>query len=94
MASLVPLAEASTWVCINIYFNIMAVFTAFSKEKQFYTFFDTTGGQTALALRLLLATFSSKLSSDINRPFGDEVDSSVNKCFSFISWISKSRLVK
>ncbi|KAG6390167.1 hypothetical protein SASPL_151649 [Salvia splendens] len=30
------------------------------------------GGQTALALRLLLATFSSKLSSDINRPFGDE----------------------
>lgn len=32
-----------------------------------------TGGQTALALRLLLATFSSKVSSDINRPFGDEV---------------------
>lgn len=31
------------------------------------------GGQTALALRLLLATFSSKVSSDINRPFGDEV---------------------
>ncbi|XP_051143845.1 uncharacterized protein LOC127260186 [Andrographis paniculata] len=30
------------------------------------------GGQTALALRLLLATFSSKLSSDMNRPFGDE----------------------
>ncbi|XP_075648834.1 uncharacterized protein LOC142619575 isoform X2 [Castanea sativa] len=30
------------------------------------------GGQTALALRLLLAIFSSKLSSDINRPFGDE----------------------
>ncbi|KAI4351804.1 hypothetical protein L6164_006119 [Bauhinia variegata] len=30
------------------------------------------GGQTALALRLLLAAFSSKLSSDINRPFGDE----------------------
>ncbi|KAK7391120.1 hypothetical protein VNO78_19500 [Psophocarpus tetragonolobus] len=30
------------------------------------------GGQTALALRLLLATFSSKISSDINRPFGDE----------------------
>ncbi|KAL0317740.1 UNVERIFIED_CONTAM: hypothetical protein Sangu_2188300 [Sesamum angustifolium] len=30
------------------------------------------GGQTALALRLLLATFSSKVSSDINRPFGDE----------------------
>ncbi|KAL8543900.1 hypothetical protein ACS0TY_004449 [Phlomoides rotata] len=30
------------------------------------------GGQTALALRLLLATLSSKLSSDINRPFGDE----------------------
>ncbi|XP_050225513.1 uncharacterized protein LOC126674993 [Mercurialis annua] len=30
------------------------------------------GGQTALALRLLLAVFSSKLSSDVNRPFGDE----------------------
>ncbi|KAK6155773.1 hypothetical protein DH2020_010021 [Rehmannia glutinosa] len=30
------------------------------------------GGQTALALRLLLATFSSKVSSDTNRPFGDE----------------------
>ncbi|XP_027161440.1 traB domain-containing protein isoform X3 [Coffea eugenioides] len=30
------------------------------------------GGQTALALRLLLAAFSSKLSSEINRPFGDE----------------------
>ncbi|KAK9028243.1 hypothetical protein V6N11_068052 [Hibiscus sabdariffa] len=30
------------------------------------------GGQTALALRLLLALFSSKLSSDLNRPFGDE----------------------
>ncbi|KAL7229673.1 hypothetical protein ACSBR2_008224 [Camellia fascicularis] len=30
------------------------------------------GGQTALALRLLLAAFSSKLSSDMNRPFGDE----------------------
>ncbi|KVI04757.1 Pheromone shutdown, TraB [Cynara cardunculus var. scolymus] len=33
------------------------------------------GGQTALALRLLLATFSSKISSNINRPFGDEVRS-------------------
>ncbi|KAK9672677.1 hypothetical protein RND81_12G116500 [Saponaria officinalis] len=30
------------------------------------------GGQTALALRLLLAVFASKISSDINRPFGDE----------------------
>ncbi|KAG5558504.1 hypothetical protein RHGRI_008444 [Rhododendron griersonianum] len=30
------------------------------------------GGQTALALRLLLAVFSSKVSSDMNRPFGDE----------------------
>ncbi|KAG8483018.1 hypothetical protein CXB51_021873 [Gossypium anomalum] len=29
-------------------------------------------GSTALALRLLLALFSSKLSSDLNRPFGDE----------------------
>ncbi|GKV05033.1 hypothetical protein SLEP1_g17086 [Rubroshorea leprosula] len=31
------------------------------------------GGQSALALRLLLAVFSSKISSDVNRPFGDEV---------------------
>lgn len=31
------------------------------------------GGQTALALRLLLALFSSKMSSDANQPFGDEV---------------------
>lgn len=30
------------------------------------------GGQTALALRLLFAVFSSKISSDMNRPFGDE----------------------
>ncbi|KAJ4849460.1 hypothetical protein Tsubulata_013961 [Turnera subulata] len=30
------------------------------------------GGQTALALRLLLAIFSSKVSSDVDRPFGDE----------------------
>ncbi|XP_023542003.1 traB domain-containing protein isoform X1 [Cucurbita pepo subsp. pepo] len=30
------------------------------------------GGQTALALRLLLAVFSSKISSDVNRPFGSE----------------------
>ncbi|GLT36008.1 hypothetical protein SLA2020_104140 [Shorea laevis] len=30
------------------------------------------GGQSALALRLLLALFSSKISSDVNRPFGDE----------------------
>ncbi|TKY51257.1 TraB domain-containing protein [Spatholobus suberectus] len=30
------------------------------------------GGQIALALRLLLAAFSSKISSDMNRPFGDE----------------------
>ncbi|KZV41048.1 traB domain-containing protein [Dorcoceras hygrometricum] len=30
------------------------------------------GGQTALALRLLFAAFSTKVSSDINRPFGDE----------------------
>ncbi|KAF8379412.1 hypothetical protein HHK36_028847 [Tetracentron sinense] len=30
------------------------------------------GGQTALALRLLLAVFSSKISSEANRPFGDE----------------------
>ncbi|KAJ3692702.1 hypothetical protein LUZ60_011797 [Juncus effusus] len=30
------------------------------------------GGQSALALRLLLAFFSSKISSGANRPFGDE----------------------
>ncbi|XP_039134551.1 traB domain-containing protein isoform X2 [Dioscorea cayenensis subsp. rotundata] len=30
------------------------------------------GGQSALALRLLLAVFSSKISSTANRPFGDE----------------------
>ncbi|KAL6005572.1 hypothetical protein ACLOJK_006139 [Asimina triloba] len=30
------------------------------------------GGQTALALRLLLAVFSSKISSGSDRPFGDE----------------------
>lgn len=30
------------------------------------------GGQTALALRLLLAVFSSKISSGVNRPFGEE----------------------
>lgn len=30
------------------------------------------GGQSALALRLLLAVFSSKISASANRPFGDE----------------------
>ncbi|XP_063950706.1 uncharacterized protein LOC108219774 isoform X3 [Daucus carota subsp. sativus] len=30
------------------------------------------GGQTALALRLLLAILSSKVSTDVKRPFGDE----------------------
>ncbi|VAI86704.1 unnamed protein product [Triticum turgidum subsp. durum] len=30
------------------------------------------GGQSALALRLLLAVFSSKISSGANRPFGEE----------------------
>ncbi|XP_068635770.1 uncharacterized protein [Aristolochia californica] len=30
------------------------------------------GGQTALALRLLLAVYSSKISADTNRSFGDE----------------------
>ncbi|XP_038895894.1 uncharacterized protein LOC120084065 [Benincasa hispida] len=29
-------------------------------------------GRIALALRLLLAVFSSKISSDVNHPFGDE----------------------
>lgn len=36
-------------------------------------FIYMTGGQAALALRLFLALFSSKISSDVNRPFGDEV---------------------
>lgn len=31
------------------------------------------GGQAALALRLLLAVFSSKISINIDRPFGNEV---------------------
>lgn len=31
------------------------------------------GGQSALALRLLLAVFSSKISAAANHPFGDEV---------------------
>ncbi|RCV32076.1 hypothetical protein SETIT_6G228900v2 [Setaria italica] len=31
------------------------------------------GGQSALDLRLLLAVFSSKISSGVNRPFGEEV---------------------
>lgn len=42
-------------------------------EAQIDIGFEITGGQTALALRLLLAVFSSKVSSDMNRPFGDEV---------------------
>uniref|UniRef100_A0A453RQ22 Uncharacterized protein n=1 Tax=Aegilops tauschii subsp. strangulata TaxID=200361 RepID=A0A453RQ22_AEGTS len=33
---------------------------------------DDAGGQSALALRLLLAVFSSKISSGANRPFGEE----------------------
>ena len=49
-------------VCYNIY-----------KRNLFIIFLNISGGQTALALRLLLATFSSKSSSDSNRPFGDEV---------------------
>nr|KAJ0190126.1 hypothetical protein LSAT_V11C800392270 [Lactuca sativa] len=43
-----------------------------SLKIKFTMFSGLTGGQTALALRLLLATFSSKISSNINRPFGDE----------------------
>lgn len=41
-------------------------------------FFDAVGrsinlgGQTALALRIVLALFSSKMSSSANRSFGDE----------------------
>nr|XP_027103866.1 uncharacterized protein LOC113725078 isoform X5 [Coffea arabica] len=53
-------------------------------HSRFDSALHCTGGQTALALRLLLAAFSSKLSSEINRPFGDEVLSllikSINKC--------------
>ena len=36
-------------------------------------FLDAAGGQSDLALRLLLAVFSSKISSGANRPFGEEV---------------------
>ncbi|XWS50593.1 hypothetical protein CRYUN_Cryun12cG0100100 [Craigia yunnanensis] len=37
-----------------------------------------TWGKTALALRLLLALFSSKKSSDVNRPLGDEIRAARN----------------
>ncbi|MED6226814.1 hypothetical protein PIB30_107465 [Stylosanthes scabra] len=47
------------------------------------------GGQTALALRLLLAAFSSKISSDINRPFGDELQ----RAWKALKWSQKLSLV-
>ncbi|XP_059628343.1 uncharacterized protein LOC132271095 isoform X2 [Cornus florida] len=47
------------------------------------------GGQTALALRLLLAVFSSKISSDVNRPFGDELERAWNS----LTWNDKFSLV-
>ncbi|KAK6135296.1 hypothetical protein DH2020_030938 [Rehmannia glutinosa] len=42
------------------------------QNQQLRSSMFSLSGQTALALRLLLATFSSKVSSDTNRPFGDE----------------------
>ncbi|KAM5557258.1 hypothetical protein ABKV19_024580 [Rosa sericea] len=47
------------------------------------------GGQTALALRVLLAVFSSKISSDTNRPFGDELERAWNS----LTWTEKLSLV-
>ncbi|XP_058104756.1 uncharacterized protein LOC131248489 isoform X3 [Magnolia sinica] len=47
------------------------------------------GGQTALALRLLLAVFSSKISSNSNRPFGDEL----GRAWSSLKWSEKLSLV-
>ncbi|XP_038876495.1 traB domain-containing protein isoform X3 [Benincasa hispida] len=47
------------------------------------------GGQTALALRLLLAVFSSKISSDVNRPFGDELE----RAWNALTWTEKLSLV-
>ncbi|PSR93403.1 Protein-methionine sulfoxide oxidase [Actinidia chinensis var. chinensis] len=47
------------------------------------------GGQTALALHLLLAVFSSKISSDLNRPFGDELERAWNS----LQWNEKLSLV-
>lgn len=44
------------------------------------------GGQTALALRLLLAVLSSKVSTDVKRPFGDEV---IGLLYPFYIYINK-----
>ncbi|CAN1180612.1 hypothetical protein LINPERHAP2_LOCUS34860 [Linum perenne] len=47
------------------------------------------GGQTALALRLLLAMFSSKISSDANRPFGNELE----RAWKSLKWSEKLSLL-
>ncbi|CAI9774109.1 unnamed protein product [Fraxinus pennsylvanica] len=65
------LAAVLTWVCV--YALLFCSCTAFFRRFKLY-FSHITGGQIALALPLLFAAFSSKMSSDIDRPFGDEVD--------------------
>ncbi|KAJ1269500.1 hypothetical protein BS78_07G216700 [Paspalum vaginatum] len=47
------------------------------------------GGQSALALRLLLAVFSSKISSGANRPFGEELE----RAWKSLTWDQKTKLV-
>ncbi|KAL8493958.1 hypothetical protein ACS0TY_024943 [Phlomoides rotata] len=52
----------------------MSLSAVISQGKEVYfCFFYMAGSQTALALRLFFATLSSKLSTDINRPLGDEL---------------------
>nr|KAJ0219895.1 hypothetical protein LSAT_V11C200066930 [Lactuca sativa] len=56
----------------HLHLHIHPISFVSSLKTKFTMFSSLTVGQTALALRLLLATFSSKISSNINRPFGDE----------------------
>ncbi|KAB2596628.1 traB domain-containing protein [Pyrus ussuriensis x Pyrus communis] len=61
-------------------------------------FFGAIGGQTALALRLLLVIFSSKISSDTNRPFGDEwgdrpIEITLEGAWNSLNWDEKLSLV-
>lgn len=65
---------------LGLYFCNSVIQLSFQGEKMvMYIYFSyMAGGQTALALRLLLATLSSKVSADINRPFGDEVDETLS----------------
>ncbi|CAN6564999.1 unnamed protein product [Malus baccata var. baccata] len=56
-------------------------------------------GQTALALRLLLVIFSSKISSDTNRPFGDEfraarkASEELERAWNSLNWDEKLSLL-